>query len=83
MMVSSTGTFVSCKDYDDDIDQEQINKELTELNSQIAALQATVDTRRLCNWCGKATAADVQKGMYRLLFLKEVAVTVTLEVQRR
>lgn len=27
-MVSSTGTFVSCKDYDDDIDnlQEQINK---------------------------------------------------------
>ena len=28
LMVSSTGTFVSCKDYDDDIDnlQEQINK---------------------------------------------------------
>ena len=35
LMVSSTGTFVSCKDYDDDIDN--INKELdrksTRLNS--------------------------------------------------
>ena len=40
-MVSSTGTFVSCKDYDDDIDR--IDKELTELKSQIAALQTTVD----------------------------------------
>uniref|UniRef100_UPI00189A2588 hypothetical protein n=1 Tax=Phocaeicola massiliensis TaxID=204516 RepID=UPI00189A2588 len=28
LMVSSTGTFVSCKDYDDDIDA--INKELTD-----------------------------------------------------
>ena len=27
LMVSSTGTFVSCKDYDDDIDQ--INQTLT------------------------------------------------------
>ncbi|MCS2730306.1 hypothetical protein [Phocaeicola vulgatus] len=28
LMVSSTGTFVSCKDYDDDIEdlQEQLNK---------------------------------------------------------
>ena len=41
LMVSSTGTFVSCKDYDDDIDR--IDKELTELKSQIAALQTTVD----------------------------------------
>ena len=39
-MVSSTGTFVSCKDYDDDIDnlQEQINKLATkeDMTSQIA-----------------------------------------------
>ena len=40
LMVSSTGTFVSCKDYDDDIDN--INKELTEVKSQIAALQKLV-----------------------------------------
>ena len=41
LMVTSTGTFVSCKDYDDDIDA--INKELTDVKSQIAALQAKVD----------------------------------------
>ena len=40
LMVTSTGTFVSCKDYDDDIDnlQEQINtvvKDLADLKSQI------------------------------------------------
>ena len=41
LMVASTGTFVSCKDYDDDIDA--INKELTDIKSQIAALQSKVD----------------------------------------
>ena len=41
LMVSSTGTFVSCKDYDDDIDR--IDKELTDLKSQIAALQSKID----------------------------------------
>ena len=41
LMVSSTGTFVSCKDYDDDIDQ--INNELTEIKSSLSALQAKVD----------------------------------------
>ena len=35
-MVSSTGTFVSCKDYDDDIDA--INKELTDLKSKLSDL---------------------------------------------
>ena len=37
LMVTSTGTFVSCKDYDDDIDG--INKELSEIKSQIKELQ--------------------------------------------
>ena len=41
LMVTSTGTFVSCKDYDDDIDA--INKELTDIKSQIASLQSKVD----------------------------------------
>lgn len=39
-MVTSTGTFVSCKDYDDDIDQ--INKELTDIKSAISELQTKV-----------------------------------------
>ena len=38
LMVSSTGTFVSCKDYDDDIDN--INKELSTLKGDLSALQA-------------------------------------------
>ena len=41
LMVTSTGTFVSCKDYDEDIDA--INSELTTIKSQIAALQSKVD----------------------------------------
>ena len=41
LMVTSTGTFVSCKDYDDDIDQ--INQELTSIKSAIDALQTKVD----------------------------------------
>ena len=41
LMVTSTGTFVSCKDYDEDIDS--INKELTDIKSQLAALQTKVD----------------------------------------
>ena len=41
LMVTSTGTFVSCKDYDDDIDE--INKELSDIKSQLSALQTKVD----------------------------------------
>ena len=37
LMVSSTGTFVSCKDYDDDIDA--INKKLTDLKSKLSDLE--------------------------------------------
>ena len=40
-MVSSTGTFVSCKDYDEDIDR--IDKELVDIKSALSALQAKVD----------------------------------------
>ena len=37
LMVSSTGTFVSCKDYDDDIDQ--INQKLDGVEATVADLQ--------------------------------------------
>ena len=46
LMASSTGTFVSCKDYDDDIDA--INKELTDIKSQLATLQTAVDNGSSC-----------------------------------
>ncbi len=35
LMVGTAGTFTSCKDYDDDIDQ--INKELTDIKSSLSA----------------------------------------------
>ena len=38
LMVSLTGTFVSCKDYGDDIDE--INKELTDLKSKLSDLES-------------------------------------------
>ena len=41
LMVTSTGTFVSCKDYDDDIDA--INKELTDLKSKLSDLETKVN----------------------------------------
>ena len=41
LMVSSTGTFVSCKDYDDDIDA--INKKLTDLKSKLSDLETKVN----------------------------------------
>ena len=41
LMLGTTGTFTSCKDYDDDINQ--INKELTDIKSAISELQSKVD----------------------------------------
>ncbi len=44
LMITSTGTFVSCKDYDDDINdlQEQIDKKasLDEMTSKLAAMES-------------------------------------------
>ena len=71
LMVSSTGTFVSCKDYDDDIDnlQEQINKLATkeDMTSQIATLQAALTT--------------AAKDASRLVFAQNNAITVNVNFQ--
>ena len=40
LMVGTAGTFTSCKDYDDDI--EQINNELSGIKSQIEALEGKI-----------------------------------------
>ena len=44
LMVTSTSTFVSCKDYDDDINglQEQVDSNKTALESQITSLQTAL-----------------------------------------
>ncbi len=58
LMVSSTGTFVSCKDYDDDIDnlQRQIDKLATkeDMEAKLAQMQAAIDA-------AKATAEEALK----------------------
>ena len=60
LMVTSTGTFVSCKDYDDDIDnlQGQIDKLVTPetLSTQIAQLQANIDAAKQSATSELATA---------------------------
>ena len=58
LMVTSTGTFVSCKDYDDDIDnlQEQIDKLATkeDMEAKLSQMQTAIDA-------AKSTAADALK----------------------
>ena len=62
LMVTSTGTFVSCKDYDDDIDklQTQIDKLATkeDMNSQIASLQSALSSAASEAAAAKTQAAD-------------------------
>ena len=64
LMVTSTGTFVSCKDYDDDIKdlQEKVDKLATkeDMASQIATLQAALTTaaKDASDAITKATAAE-------------------------
>ena len=53
LMVSSTGTFVSCKDYDDDIDR--IDTELSDLKSKLEALQTEVNNG---NWVTNLVPAE-------------------------
>ena len=59
-MVSSTGTFVSCKDYDDDIEnlQGQIDKLATkdDMTAQIATLQAALTAAQAEAAAAKSTA---------------------------
>ena len=64
LMVTSTGTFVSCKDYDDEIDnlQGQIDKLASkeDLSSQIATLQSALSSAasNASDALAKATAAE-------------------------
>ena len=43
-MVSSTGTFVSCKDYDDDVTElwDAINGQKTDLTDKVTAVEASI-----------------------------------------
>ena len=45
-MVTSTGTFVSCKDYDDDIDR--LDQEISNVKDAIKALERQSRLRQIC-----------------------------------
>jgi len=69
LMVTSTGTFVSCKDYDDDIDSLQTQVDASKadcaagiqaLQGQVAALQSALATAQSTADAAKKAAADAQ-----------------------
>ena len=67
LMVTSTGTFVSCKDYDDDIDAlrndvEDLKGAVVELNgfeNRIAALERTQAAFEAIDFSGFAKKSDI------------------------
>lgn len=65
LLATSTGTFTSCKDYDDDIKglQEQIDKSgstITDLQSQLTTLKAAADAAQATADAAKTAAAEAK-----------------------
>ena len=62
LLFASTGTFTSCKDYDDDINnlQEQLDKKasLEELNAKVAQLETAIAEAKATAEKAKATAEE-------------------------
>ena len=59
LMVTSTGTFVSCKDYDDDIDN--LDKKSNDLNTQLTTLQSALDAAKSDIAAAKSAADAAQE----------------------
>ena len=74
LMVSSTGTFVSCKDYDDDIKdlQEQIDKQKTDLSDKVTAIESSIASLQTAQTGLEAKIAEV----------KDAAEKAALEAQK-
>ncbi len=62
LMLASTGTFTSCKDYDDDINglQEQVDANKKTLDEKLTALQTAMDKANADVTAAKAAAAAAQ-----------------------
>ena len=79
-MVSSTGTFVSCKDYDDDIDElwGAVNGGKEELSKKVSALETSVSDLQ-----GAQTKLEAEIAHLKELVVPEVKPkTVTVDVIR-
>ena len=73
-MVTSTGTFVSCKDYDDDIDR--IDKELSEVKETIASLDSAIKAGKFVQSCNEV---PVDMNWFSLTVPKLLSRTVRME----
>lgn len=62
-MVTSTGTFVSCKDYDDDIDR--LDQEISNVKDAIKALEDKVGSGKYVESCTPFTDGN---GGYEIKF---------------
>ena len=62
LMLASTSTFTSCKDYDDDISglQQQVDANKKTLDEKLAALQTAMDKANADVTAAKAAAAAAQ-----------------------
>ena len=63
LMVTSTGTFVSCKDYDDDIDR--LDQEISNVKDAIKALEDKVGSGKYVESCTPFTDGN---GGYEIKF---------------
>ena len=82
LMVSSTGTFVSCKDYDDDIDR--IDKELSEVKETIASLDSAIKAGKFVQSCNEVTGGyelvftDGSKLLSRMVLMEQMVLLLSL-----
>lgn len=62
LLFASTGTFTSCKDYDDDIKnlQEQIDSQKTDLESKVTAMETTVNNLQSAQTSLESKIASVE-----------------------
>ena len=78
LMVTSTGTFVSCKDYDDDIEnlQSQINNLATksDVEAKLSQLQAALNAAQAESSANAADIAALEKEVASMMAKVEAAV---------
>ena len=74
LMVSSTGTFVSCKDYDDDISElwDAVNGQKTDLSAKVTAVESSISSLQTAQ-----TALDS-----KIAAAQDVAEKAALEAQK-
>ena len=62
LMVTSTGTFVSCKDYDDDIDR--LDQEISNVKDAIKALEDKVGSGKYVESCTPVSYTHLSHAPY-------------------